>query len=319
MNDVPARTLFCFDGSEPARRAIADGSRLLEPGPAAVAVVWSRPISLPTRAGLMTPGFEDTWGEIEAMAEGRAAETAASAVETLAHQGWEPEALTLAAPSSVPDELSASAEVENAPVVVVGTHGAGGRHRALLGSVSTALLYRLRRPLLVAGRPPRDGEPETPPEGPVIIGYDASPAADSAISAVARLLRPRKVLVANVWNAVDTSVGLLAIPADIAQSAKAELRSRAQQESTQIAEAGAAIARERGLDAGPLPCRSRGAAWETLLRAASDHDAAAVVVGARGRSRIASTVLGSTSAGVMHHARVPVLVAHETPTGADGQ
>ena len=47
---------------------------------------------------------------------------------------------------------------------------------------------------------------------------------------------------------------------------------------------------------------------ETLARLADERDAAAVVVGTRGLGRVKSAMLGSTSRGLMHHTRRPVVV-----------
>jgi len=52
----------------------------------------------------------------------------------------------------------------------------------------------------------------------------------------------------------------------------------------------------------------RGNAWQTLRECAIEHHASAVVVGARGRARVASVLLGSVSSGLFHHPPAPVLV-----------
>lgn len=50
---------------------------------------------------------------------------------------------------------------------------------------------------------------------------------------------------------------------------------------------------------------------DELVRHAEDNDAALIVVGTRGRGRVASAVLGSTSMRVLEHAPCPVLVAKQ--------
>jgi len=51
-----------------------------------------------------------------------------------------------------------------------------------------------------------------------------------------------------------------------------------------------------------------GSVWRTIAVVAREEDAAVIVVGARGLSRVAA-VLGSVSARVSRHAGPPVLVA----------
>ena len=45
-----------------------------------------------------------------------------------------------------------------------------------------------------------------------------------------------------------------------------------------------------------------------LVASAETRDAAVVVVGSQGHGRVASVLLGSVSAGLVHHAERPVLI-----------
>jgi nucleotide-binding universal stress UspA family protein len=53
---------------------------------------------------------------------------------------------------STPDTLVKEAERLNADVIVLGSHGHGALHRALLGSVSEHILHHAKRPLLILPR-----------------------------------------------------------------------------------------------------------------------------------------------------------------------
>jgi len=75
-----------------------------------------------------------------------------------------------------------------------------------------------------------------------------------------------------------------------------------------IVDDGVAVARRAGHDAAPLLVESRHGAWRTIIALAGEHDARLIVVGSHGISPVTSALLGSVAAGVVHHAKRPVLV-----------
>ena len=79
-------------------------------------------------------------------------------------------------------------------------------------------------------------------------------------------------------------------------------------DEVQIQRQGAELAREHGLDARPEAAEASGPPWRGLLAAAGSVSASAVIAGSRGRGAVASSVLGSVSAGLVHNADLPVLV-----------
>ncbi|HEX2057385.1 MAG TPA: universal stress protein, partial [Actinomycetota bacterium] len=87
-----------------------------------------------------------------------------------------------------------------------------------------------------------------------------------------------------------------------------ELDAMLAQCGSEDAERGAVLAREHGLDALARAVESRAPVAHAILEAAEAEDAAAIVVGRRGRGAIASALLGSVSSAVVHAADRPVLV-----------
>ena len=83
-------------------------------------------------------------------------------------------------------------------------------------------------------------------------------------------------------------------------------------EARDIADEGAALGSEQGLDASARAVESASDGWRGLAAAAMSEQAALLVVGCRGRGALSSTVLGSVSSGVVHNAELPVLV-HRVP------
>ena len=147
--------------------------------------------------------------------------------------------------------------------------------------------------------------------GPIIIGYDGSPVADHAIREAAALLGPRPALVVVVWEsgAAYETLGageMMAVPVDLGTAALTDKAMYAG--AQQLASRGAALAAEVGFDAEGYVAADDPSVAKTLVRLAGERDAAALVVGARGHSRLEKLLLGSTSRQVLEHAPCPVVV-----------
>jgi nucleotide-binding universal stress UspA family protein len=152
--------------------------------------------------------------------------------------------------------------------------------------------------------------PESP--SPIVIAYDGSAHARSAVIQAAHLFSGHPAVVISAWRSVADVMpaSVIAIPASVAHDAQIKMDEAARTEAQSLADAGAAIAREEGLDARGEAVEAHGTIWPCIVRAADEKDAATVVVGSRGLSAMKSALLGSVSAGVVHHSSRPVLVVH---------
>jgi nucleotide-binding universal stress UspA family protein len=166
-------------------------------------------------------------------------------------------------------------------MIAVGRRGRGGMHRALLGSVSSAMLRTARCPVAVVHEV---STIESTP-APVVLGVDGSPASEYATAIAFDEARRR-------------AVELIAVHAtDQADTAEVEhLLSR------RLAEYRRCFSdiTVRAVITGAHPA-------DAVL--AQSQRAQLVVVGSRGRGGLARALLGSVSAAVVQACRTPVIVA----------
>ena len=147
----------------------------------------------------------------------------------------------------------------------------------------------------------------------VLIAYDGSASARSAVRAAGALLRGTHAVIFTAHeNAMEPTTG--ADPT--VERAIARLNREIVEEARAEAAAGAALAIGAGLDGGAET--APGPPWRAILAAARRAGAELIVCGMRGRGGLGRVVLGSTSSRLVHHADVPVLVVAERDFPADG-
>ena len=148
--------------------------------------------------------------------------------------------------------------------------------------------------------------------GPIILGYDGSPAAEYAIFRAAALLAPRRALLVVVWESgaayetTERPSSILAAPIDLRGALLAD--QAMYDGARRLAERGAALANAHGFDAESLVVADDVTVAQTLVRLADELEADAVVVGAHGHRRLQDLFVGSTSRRVLEHAPCPVIV-----------
>ena len=305
----PLRLLIAYDGSETAADAIRVAARLFPRVHAHVVTVRAPTLGMDDVAlarvampdSVIRTGAAEHERAVRAVAEellerGRLAAERAGLQATV-------EARESTSPWRAVADAASAAEAD---VIVCGSRGHGRFSRALLGSTSSSLLYHADRSVLVV--PPGGGDLE----GPALIGYDGSAAADEVVDVAARLLMGRPAIVAHAWSSpLERSYAgqsLAMVPLREVDELRRSVEEMVAGQSTELAEQGASRARDAGLEARPMSVEARDGTWRALAAAARSEEAAVIVAGRRGRGAIASTVLGSVSAQLAQNAELPILI-----------
>lgn len=263
------------DGSEGAARALAwavDEARAHHAEVTAL-LAWSLLDQAHTPEH---PAFDPAYGESDAL----------DALARYVKEAVGEEPLSLRAVCDLPADALVDAAA-TADLVVVGARGLGGFESLLLGSVSERVLERASVPVaVVRGHVTRGGV--------VVVGVDGSSTSADALrwAAAEAAARDVELHVVHSWHSPYTP--------DVAPSTFQLVEQAAEAILTEATS-------DPALDGLTVRAHLRhGNAVATLCELASG--ASAVVVGSRGRSRLASALLGSTSRQLAHHAPCPVVV-----------
>jgi nucleotide-binding universal stress UspA family protein len=146
---------------------------------------------------------------------------------------------------------------------------------------------------------------------PVLLCFDGSEGAITAISRAGLLLGPRRAVILTVWEPVADwepydPATILSAPLSRLASSALGLDEIANELAREKMDRGVAVATDAGFQVQGRV--AKGKAWRTICEVAAELDAEPIVVGARGLSRVQSALLGSVSSAVVFHAKRPVLV-----------
>jgi nucleotide-binding universal stress UspA family protein len=306
---IPLRLLIAYDGSDTAADAINVAARLFPRAYARVAFVRAPTIGIDdvalARIAVSDSVIAARAAELERAARAQAEKLLERGRLIAERAGLQAaaEIRESASPWRAIADAASEAEVD---IIVCGSRGQGPFSRALLGSTSSSLLYHADRSVLVL--PQGGGDLD----GPTLIGYDGSAGADETVDAAGRVLAGRPAIVVHAWSSpLERSYAgqsLAMVPLPEVGELRRDVEEMLAAQSIELAEQGAARARVAGLDARAMTVAAHAGTWRALAASARSEGAAVIVAGHRGRGAIASTVLGSVSAGLAQNAELPVLI-----------
>jgi nucleotide-binding universal stress UspA family protein len=147
----PRPILICYDGSEDSKQAITRVGNLFPGQPAIVLHVWE-PLKdvasvppVPGLHGMLEAGLE----EMDKIGGEVSQRTAEEGAQQAREAGLEAEPLSVSATGRAWRNILNVARDRDAQAIVLGQRGIGGAERALLGSVSTAVVHHSDRPVVV--------------------------------------------------------------------------------------------------------------------------------------------------------------------------
>src|SRR6185437_7651328 len=148
---------------------------------------------------------------------------------------------------------------------------------------------------------------------PVLFCFDGSDGSKAALFAAAEFIKPADAVVLVVWTPAAVQLAragsfLVVIPNE------GEIDDQEAAAARQIAEEGAAGARERGYNASARIAPANESVARTIDDIAQEIDAGLIVCGQRGRGAIRSALLGSVSHALAAHTKRPLLIAPQRPT-----
>jgi nucleotide-binding universal stress UspA family protein len=153
----------------------------------------------------------------------------------------------------------------------------------------------------------------------ILICYDGSADAKHAIERGGELLSGQPATVLSVWQPFLAVVsrsyadwGAIGGMQDHVAIDRAVL-----EQTETLAEEGARLARDAGLDAEARTRAEETTTAEAILTEADAIGATAILIGSRGLGALKSVFLGSVSRGVIQNANRPVIVVPPTPVETD--
>lgn len=278
------RVLVGYDSSPSAADAITVGAGLFPGATPWIVHLWVPPFASPALTQQLrrrARSLDELHDLIEKEGGAEAQQLVDRGVAHARSVGWAAEGIVRRTYGGEEFQMVELAGELDCDLILVGSRGLGGT-RAVLGSVADGVVHHSTRPVLVVPRPAAVPDPEALATGPIVVGWDGSAGARTALTTAARLFPGRELVAAEV---------------------------RHYDEETHWPPDGEDLPRATGvrLPLGTALGASRAVA-EQLEACAEERAAVAIVVGSRGRSALRELLLGSVAKATLHNVRRPVLV-----------
>jgi nucleotide-binding universal stress UspA family protein len=148
---MPGPILFCYDGSEGSRSALAAAAEVLaKPANGFVLTVWQPAYVRLALAGAFAPAALSEESQLDMEEETYAHQAAEEGAARARDHGYDLEPLVERGEDSIAHCILKVADERDARLIVCGQRGRGPLKTTLLGSVSHALSSHTRRPILIA-------------------------------------------------------------------------------------------------------------------------------------------------------------------------
>jgi nucleotide-binding universal stress UspA family protein len=148
---MPGPVLFCYDGSEGSRAAMAAAAELVaHPAPAVVLSIWQPAAVLLARAGGFGGSYLSDADEVDKEQARLAGNAAEEGVKRARDHGYDASSRVEEATEGAGRRIIEIADELDARLIVCGRRGLGAVASALLGSVSHVVLTHAGRPVLIA-------------------------------------------------------------------------------------------------------------------------------------------------------------------------
>lgn len=145
-------------------------------------------------------------------------------------------------------------------------------------------------------------------DAPLLICYDGSDGARQALEVVPAVTGPRRAVIACYWQPFADSGKRFAIHVLETVQDRDDLNGREEALAQEVAEEGAEAYRELGGEAEAVAVRVSAPIEVAIVQHADELGAAAIVLGARGRSALGSVLLGNVTSDVVQLTSRPVFL-----------
>jgi nucleotide-binding universal stress UspA family protein len=151
----------------------------------------------------------------------------------------------------------------------------------------------------------------------ILICYDGSADARAAIAEAGRVLSGHPAIVLTVWEPLTQVLARMAAGSALMAGLNTPMAAdeEAKEAAGRVAEEGAELARAAGFDASARARAQSGSVSDTIIAQADRANAAAIVMGSRGRTGLQS-VLGSVSHAVVQRSDRAVMVVPSVEVAA---